>query len=166
MKPDRLLQQKVLESLREQYPEIIDIAELPFYQRDAQFMGNLFYLEEHGLIQAVAKRVDVFGAPPEIFSAKATAKGIDFLEDDGGVDAILKTITIKFDPEDLRKLIEAKIEKSPLKPEEKNSILKVIKQLPAEGLKELSKKLINLGLDHAQDVYQLLQTGLEQLSRT
>jgi hypothetical protein len=142
MKPDRLLQQKVLESLREHYPEVVEIAEFPFHQRDPQFMGNLFYLEEHGLIQAIAKRVNVCNAAPEIFTAKITAKGIDFLEDDGGVDAILKTITIKFDPEDLIKLIEAKIEKSPLKPEEKSSILKVIKQLPAEGLKELSKKLI------------------------
>ena len=163
MNLNRTLQQRTLEFLREHYPEEVELSELETYQ-DSQFMGNMFYLEEHGLIQAPAKRTGIYGLPSEIVTAKITASGLDFLEDDGGVGAILKTITIKFDPEDLRKLIEAKIEKAPIKPEEKTSILKVIKQLPAEGLKEFSKKLIELGLDHAQDVPQLLQTCSDLLS--
>lgn len=158
MNLDRALQQRTLEFLREHYPDEIELSELEGYQNDSQFMGNMFYLEEHGLIQAPAKRTGIYGLPSEIVTAKITADGLDFLEDDGGIGAILKTVTIKFDPEDLRKLIEAKIENAPIKPEEKSSMLKTIKQLPAEGLKELTKKLVGLGLDHAQDVPQLLQT--------
>ena len=164
MKPDRSLQQKILESLREQYPEIVEISVLPFYQRNPQFMGNLFYLEEHELIKAVGKRVDVFGVPPEILSAKITAKGIDFIENDGGIDAILKTITVKFNPEDIRKLLYDKIELAHIPIEEKNSILQTIKNMPAEGLKLVTEKLINFGLDQTPDVFQLLQTYFLQPS--
>ena len=50
----------------------------------------------------------------EIWNPGITAKGLDFLEDDGGLSAILGAITVKLDPDDLRALIAARIEESDL----------------------------------------------------
>ncbi len=104
MKPDRLLQLTSLEALRDKYPETVDTSDMPNYRNDSQFMGNLFYLENHGLIESIASRKIAFGLPPEILSARITAKGIDFLEDDGGISSILNTVTVKFNPDDIRRL--------------------------------------------------------------
>ncbi len=157
---DRHLQLNILESLREHYPEVIEVSDLPDYPRDSHFMGNLFYLEAHGLIQAHAKRTGLMGVPSEIITTSITADGLDFLEDDGGIGAALKTITVRFNPDDLRQLITAKIENSDIEPQTKNSIIETIKQLPAEGLKLVSERLIGLGLDHGPDVYHQLQAWL------
>lgn len=162
---DRELQFKILETLRDGYPEIVGSEAIPGYAYDAQFMGNMFYLEELGLLASKGKRGDTCGAACAIFSSKITAKGLDFLEDDGGMSATLNTVTVKFDQGDLRQLITSKIvASSGVSDEQKKSFAASIRSLPAEGLKSLVQRLVSLGLDHAPDVYRLTQTCLEQFS--
>ena len=61
---------------------------------------------------------------------KITATGLDFLEDDGGVSAILRTVTIKFDLGDLRARMATRIDSSDLPAEKKTSLAHAIRSLP------------------------------------
>ncbi len=162
MKLDRSLQLKILESLKDNYPNITNVAPIKASNEHGWFMPNMHYLIEHGLIiNIIDSGFSTKGYAPNIIQAKITAKGLDFLEDDGGVSAILKTITVKFDPEDLHKLLSIKLDKTNIPPEEKESLMYEIKKLPAKALKTFYTKLINLGLDSAQDAYHLIKTCLE-----
>lgn len=162
MKLNRSLQRTILEQLRTAYPSIVDCQVLPEFDRDGAFQSNIFYLEEHHLIQSVAKSDKVCGRPPMILTAKITAAGLDFLEDDGGLGAILNKVTVKFDSDDLCKLLSLKVDQLQIAPDKKDNILSTIKQLPAETLRTVYIRLIEYGLDKAPDAYKLLQTYLVQ----
>ncbi len=97
-----------------------------------------------------------------MLQAKITANGLDFLEDDGGLRAILNKITIKIDSEDLQTLIANRLDKEDITPEKKGEILKTIKALPSDGIKAVYTRLINLGLDKTPDVIDLIQKLLQQ----
>ncbi len=113
MKLDRELQLRILTALAAKYPEsCFDVLKengLP--QEDG--IANLFYLTEHKLVTAKFSKfsgeaMDLAGAQ------RITAAGMDFLADDGGVGAILGTVTIKFHEDTLRQLIELRLESAQL----------------------------------------------------
>lgn len=158
MKLDRNLQLEILKYLRGSYPDILAVSKLPNYSSDQTFSGNMFYLKEHELIEGVSH--DAFGEMQDLITAKITANGLDFLEDDGGIGAILNKVTIKFDDEDLNKLILSKIENTNASPEKINDIKSAIKKLPADGVKAIYMRLINYGLDKAPDALDLIQRYL------
>src|SRR4029453_11221674 len=105
MKLDRNLQRTILEQLRATYPETIDFQTRANLEPDLQ--SNLYYLHELKLIEAaVSGAID---NPHRIMWARITAAGLDFLEDDGGMSAMLKSVTIKFDEENLRAILENQV---------------------------------------------------------
>ena len=56
-----------------------------------QFLGNLIYLREHGLVSGeITEEFSAGGAIKSMLWAVITAAGLDFIEDDGGLSAILK----------------------------------------------------------------------------
>src|SRR5882672_5223716 len=55
--------------------------------------------------------------------ATITVKGLDFLQDDGGLGAILNVVTVRFEAETLRALIEAKVDASDEPPEQKSAMV-------------------------------------------
>lgn len=149
---DRALQYKVLENLASIYPEVSEGAILrrdfsvSFDQTETQsFSANLAYLAEHGLIKLHAPKFleDIF---PD---ASITAKGLDFLADDGGLSAILGVVTIKIHDDTLKNLVEAKILASDLSQPDKKRWLDQLRALPAETTKHLALKLVDLGLANA-----------------
>jgi len=161
MELDRPLQLKILESLKDNYPNISKVAPLKAAYDNEFFLANLYYLIGHGLIEPIAEGpLDLHGKASEILQAKITVIGLDFLADDGGIGAILKTITVKFDPEDLYKLISIRLDNSNTPTDKKDTIMSTIKKLPATTLKTLYTKLINLGLDSVPDAYHLIETYL------
>ncbi|SLM29600.1 hypothetical protein MTBBW1_1880037 [Desulfamplus magnetovallimortis] len=86
MFPDRKLQLKILEKLKQSYPASVDISKLKeslYTHEDPDFNINLHYLHDHGLI-----RGDV-----DFFLFQITVSGIDLIADDGGLNAILKEKT-------------------------------------------------------------------------
>jgi hypothetical protein len=85
VKLDRNMQRKVLEALRESYPLSVEAASLPASGRE-WFQANLHYLKEVGLIEAAT---DV-GKGADIIMVRVTARGLDFLQGDGGVEAIIR----------------------------------------------------------------------------
>lgn len=105
---------------------------------------HLCYLEELGLVKVSGVPLHGFRA---IHGVKITAKGIDFLADDGGVGAILSVVTIKIHEDSIRLLISQRIDASALAEGDKDSLKATLKSLPGEGLKHLMTKLVDASLD-------------------
>jgi hypothetical protein len=160
MLPDRKLQLKILEELKTAYPNEISIPEMTSYYADPDFMANLFYLYGHGLINGDATG----GIVKAMFSVGITEKGIDFLADDGGLSAIFNKVHVKFDEEDLSKLLTIGLAKTEMPVETKKEVLKTIKGLPAEGIKTVYTHLLNLGLKNWKEIPQLVQHVQDMLT--
>lgn len=129
-------------------------------EEEAQrYAANMVYLEEHGLAHAsIQMSLDGhygFGSP------QITARGMDFLADDGGLSAILGVVTIKLHEETLLKLIGDKIEQSDLPSPEKKKWTDALRSLPAESIKHLTMKLLDKGLENLPAVLPLIQTYLQ-----
>lgn len=159
MKIDRELQHALLTRAVQAYPAeaIPDVDGLG--PLDAHHVaGQLFYLAEHGLVKSFTQmtldnRVS-FGP------YKATKAGIDFLADDGGLSAVLGVVTIKLHQDDLKALIERRIEEQPLPQPDKSRWLAALRALPAETTKHLALKLMDAGLAHAPGAMHTLGTFL------
>ena len=93
MKVDRELQREILKELKNVFPKTSEFNEPSFDNGEIKnLIANLYYLEEHGLLKITTKQLL---RDKSIIHAKITAKGIDFIEDDSGLSAILNNITIK-----------------------------------------------------------------------
>ena len=163
MKLDRNLQRSILLELRENYPSPLSCKRMASHVPGVDFNANLCYLEEHGLISGKSiehRQLERIG--PEMLMAKITAIGLDFLEDDGGLRAILNKVTVTFDKEDLSALVAGRLEKADISPEKKSELMKTISSLPSEGIKTVYKRLVDLALDKAPDALDLIQNILRQ----
>ncbi|CAB3862926.1 hypothetical protein LMG26858_02316 [Achromobacter anxifer] len=142
MKLDRALQREVLEALKETYPS--DMAQADWHRLTAKygedhFRANCLYLDAHGLVSWHLMSGGV--------SLYITYRGLDFLEDDGGLSAILGVVTIKLHDDTIKQLIEAKILASDLPPQEKKRWTDQLRSLPAETTKHLVLKLVDKSLE-------------------
>lgn len=163
MQVDRELQKKWLLELREHYPRWVRIYDIrgmvPDLDEDAEHAeANLYYLLEHGLVARYGVSRD-YQNQHEIITARITQAGIDFLENDGGLTAILGTVTVKLHADTIRGLIDAKIIGSSAIPEqEKPALREALKGMKEEALKQLTTRLISKGLDQgavsAQELWQ------------
>jgi hypothetical protein len=80
---DRDLQRQILERLADSYPNSLDLSGLEVATR-GDFQRNLHYLHEHRLVEAT-RWAD---QSPEFVMARITASGMDFLQGDGGLEAL------------------------------------------------------------------------------
>ena len=152
---DRGMQRRILLELRAVYPLSTSNLLQDMPAADAQFYFNLSYLNEHGLIEArigisLDQRISWGGAT-------ITAKGLDFLEEDGGLSAILGVVTIKLHAETVRSLIEMKIDASTATEAEKSSLKAHLRKLPATALQLASTDLMRMGLQHLPDATSWLE---------
>ncbi len=157
MRLDRDLQRRILLQLRDTYPGPFNFP-LDSYPSTPGVEGNLRYLEEHGLIQR--SRNSYSGPPGTSYRSDLhliTAQGLDFLEDDGGVSAILKTVTMKFDADNIRNLIEGRIMSLEIGQEEKDSLRSKVRSLSADGLKHLMVKFMDKGIENAGNIVQWMK---------
>lgn len=152
---DRDLQLHILTVLRDEYPEFGDINIL-FVVDEKKIQVNLFYLAEHGLIEPSAIR-DAYGAPRMMLLAKITANGLDFLEADGGIGAILNVVTVKFEAESIRKLIEEKILQSPIDKGQKDSLLGKVRGFSGDVLKTIVLKLVEIGVEKPEQITKFIE---------
>ena len=162
MKLDRELQRKILEELAENYP---NCTVLKGESSNSFAPPNLFYLREHQLIDNCVTRETRKDGVTQTFSGlKITAKGMDFLADDGGLSAILGTVTVKFHEDTIRALIEKKVmDSSDLAPDDKTVLLSQLRSLPGESIKHLTMKLLDKGLGNLPSAGTLIQTSLNYL---
>ena len=154
MNLNRPLQLRMLQDLKEFYP-----ANSPhFSQRfepDPDFIPNLHYLKGHGLITGIEVKTSF---PPTLINVRITEDGLDFLEDDGGIGAILRTVTVKLDAEQLRQVLAAKVATLSIPEEKKASTIEAIRKLPAELLNKLVIKFVERGIEHFPDLLEFLRS--------
>ncbi|MCL2669876.1 MAG: hypothetical protein FWE89_04255 [Syntrophaceae bacterium] len=124
-----------------------------------ELIANMLYLEEHGVIKSGIRRtVDGHFLRDEA-GLRITAKGIDFLMEDGGLGAILNTVTVKIHDDSMERL-EQFISRASLNPQDKTGLLSQLRGLPADSIKHLCLKLLDLGLENAPAALRLIQTTL------
>jgi hypothetical protein len=143
---DRELQRELLMAMRAVYP--VGIHNLPGTCDDPDAaMRGLSYLEERGLCRThVLKDIRERWS---IGSAIITADGLDFLEQDGGLGAILKVVTVKLHADTIRDLLAAKVDASDLPEEKKSDLRQAIGKLPGAALTAATGDLAKMGLEHA-----------------
>ena len=148
---DRNLQHEFLSELYKVYPDSITydyyinaaIAQTSGVieaEEDASFVlkqsANLQYLAEHGLV--------VFDHETLITATvKITAKGIDFLMDDGGLSAILGVVTVKLHSDTIQALFNTKIDQADIPPEEKSKLKVILSKMGDVALTKFTEKAID-----------------------
>ncbi|MCD0491395.1 hypothetical protein LQD23_03690 [Chromobacterium violaceum] len=163
MRLDRELQLAILKALAKRYPHRFQSNEIEQRIRNeiaahADTMEpNICYLEELGLIDLQKGELNPLTSLKSGNFYKITAKGLDFLQNDGGLSAILGTVTVKLHADTIRDILEAKIMASDLQPEEKNTFMRMLKELPGEALKTLSNKLIEMACENPQAVWEAVK---------
>ena len=159
MKLDRDMQRKVLEACAAIYPQQIDPMAL-LAACDVEdfepFMANVAYLAEHGLVDCKLRRI--MNGPPALSICTITARGLDFLADDGGLTAILGTVVVKLHADTIRDMLLAKAEAAVLPASEKSALRKQIEALPAAALQTLTTRAAQVGLDHVPDLLHWLRS--------
>ena len=141
-------QKDILLQLREVYPSHASFR-VHTEEEARELAVNLKYLEEHGLcIADVQIGADAF---IQLGACSITARGLDFLEDDGGLSAILGVVTVKLHADTIRELIAAKIEATRMPAEEKSALKRRLASLSQKTLEAAATDLVRTGLDHLPD---------------
>lgn len=114
---NRELQNQILQIAASCYPSQAnqELNELYEHLKDQELAANLRYLEQHGLIESESFLISLDGFY-SFNGVTITNIGMDFLADDGGLSAILGVVTIKFEANQLKLLLESKIMASNLPP--------------------------------------------------
>lgn len=143
---DRELQREILKCCIASYPahttwnsfdpEIIQID-------DVKLSANIIYLAEHGLLTIREQRSD----DPYSFldNMRATCKGVDFMQNDGGLSAILNVQTIKLHREAVV-VLEDLITISNMNDEQKEKAKSTLGELSTEALKTVVQAATTAGL--------------------
>lgn len=149
LKYDRALQRAILQACLESYPyapQILDFNDIVVEcanDDSNKLIANLHYLLEHGLILAGSyvqkSNLSILGA------ITATAKGIDFMLDDGGLSAILNVQTIKFH-RDAVVVLEDLIAISNMNDEQKEKAKSTLGEMSTEALKAVVQAVTTAGL--------------------
>ena len=144
---DRQKQKILLEDLLASYPSTMKTSHLnatSLEMDEAELVRNLVYLKEHGLVNLTSH--ENLSGNVRVAAVKITAKGIDFLQDDGGLGAILSVQTIRFEDKELRDALIKIVEGSTSDTTLKSSLLTTIKQLPSEALKQVFSAMVGQGI--------------------
>ena len=157
MNLDRRLQYAILCELRNAYPNEAPVHRLFCFEDSQHFFGNLIYLRGHGLIEGeiLPGMIDL-ETMNVMLQEMITPTGLDFLENDGGLSAILGGDIVGFDNHDLQQLLAA-IDRLQASQEAKEEFKQTLSSLPAEGLKNIYSLLLIQGLDNLSSVLDLMQ---------
>lgn len=162
LKFDRQKQYDLLKLLLDLHP--VEPSHEEFRQMVALFenqltlASNLIYLQEHRLVTAA---VDMTRNEPFFYLNKLriTEKGIDFLENDGGLSAILNVQTIRFADSTIVALEDILL-LSNLPEEQKKGLAAKLRELPADAIKHLTLQLLTKAALNPQAALHIIQTAL------
>lgn len=155
---DRALQREILTTLAPLYPQAasmqISFTDIPHQA----LVVNLYYLAEHGLVTLRSNETQA----REIYlhSAQITAAGLDFIADDGGLTAILRTLDVRLHGDTLRQIIEARINSASGDPSVKHAIKQALVKLPSEAMSKLATQALEHAMDQTPDIVRWLQKWL------
>lgn len=100
-----------------------------------KFTRNILYLGEHGLIHI--KDDSPIGVV--MLTVQITNKGIDFLEQDGGLSAILGVVTVKLHSDTLQAILAARIDQADISETEKGSLKAALATVKEAGLAKITE---------------------------
>lgn len=167
MKIDRELQKQILYVLSEHYPDGIYEPVLTGVLDKVTggvLLANLIYLQQHGLADSGYKRQDYLGGQTswhQLAESTITAAGMDFIADDGGLGAILNTVTVRLDAGQFAELLATKVENLPGVPlKERSELAKAIRRMPAIAVEKLTEKMLDWTVDHAGDALPLIRATI------
>jgi len=150
---NRPAQLTILTTLAKAYPGELDIQNPDVLGMDRETIAfQLSYLQEHGLVSCKWAGMD---RTPIL--AKITAPGLDFIEKDGGLSAILGVVTIRLHDDTIKELIAQRILGSDLPQPDKRRYLDALRELPAESTKHLVLKLVDMGLESGPQAMRWLE---------
>lgn len=141
---DRSLQKDMLNILAESYPNFVDVPRTFAHISENVVRVNLCYLGEHGLVDV--RTAQALNAPLAVLRAAITASGLDFLQDDGGLGAVLGVVTVKFHDETIKTLLADRVRAEVHDPTVRDRLLDTIKGLPADATKNIAEKVIEYGV--------------------
>jgi hypothetical protein len=155
---DRGYQEYILRTCANEYPARLDAKYFSVHEGDNRLLVNSHYLHEHGLVDAVFYQV--LDGKVLLSEIMITAKGLDFLQGDGGLSAILGVVTVKLHDDTIRKLLISKIESSDADQSIKGKLIEAVKEAPAEALKTITQRVVEEGLRNLPNALPLIQTWL------
>lgn len=123
----------------ESYKEVTNL-----FADDNALISNLLYLERHGLIES-GLRAGANNYSINTAGLQITVKGIDFMQKDGGLSAILNVQTIKFH-RDAVVALEDLIAMSGMNDAEKEKAKSKLSELTTESLKTVVQAVTTAGL--------------------
>jgi len=158
MRLDRSDMRKILEVLYESYPENVGTDELVAQTGldEADIAISCIYLDEHELVAAEISQTLDSSMAESVVWAKITARGIDFIRDDGGLSAILGVVTVKLHEETIRDLLLGGVAASPAPEAEKSALREAIKKAPATAFNSVVQGLIGVAMSKGPEAVQFL----------
>lgn len=156
------LQKIILKTLAANYPGITDGGEVAVDVREYGFgrfnnyevVREVRYFAEHGVLT-----IEQDGKNISDMDVKLTAKGRDLFEG-GGISSIFNTVTVRFDADNIRSLIEDGVLKLNIPSDKKHGIIEKIRSLPEKALESLAIDLIKNTLKDPVATFALLRTSL------
>jgi hypothetical protein len=156
---NRELQRKILTGAAAEYPGQLILDGWSDEDQNS-IVVNTVYLYEHGLLTVDWQGQIPFGVPRYL---RITAKGLDFLADDGGLSAILGVVTVKFHDDTIKALLLDRVKTSDAPLNVRRKLADQINSLPADALHEISISAVKSGLERIPDVVgwiaKLLESG-------
>jgi hypothetical protein len=140
MELNRKLQKDILVALSEVYPDSLLVSALPGFSHNREFMGNLFYLQEHGVIDGGDIREP--GQCRSMVDAQITKTGLDFLADDGGLSAILGYRFIKLEASDVADLLLKMLEQADIGDDRRLAAAEQLNTMDNDALSNLVVRLL------------------------
>ncbi len=131
---------------------------------ESDIVKNTFYLRDHGLINFKQSQTLLGDCPISIDDVRLiviTHKGIDFIENDGGLSAILNTVNVQFKEDTLKAMLSKEVDSAEgIDNTQKQRIHQAIREMPAEMLKSLSEDLIKTSINNSPAFIALLMSWL------
>jgi hypothetical protein len=140
---DRNTQREILTALKSVYPNRMDSRSITNHSIE-EVAKNMAYLEEHGLVD-----VKWLGGRPSAdhpCNAKITARGLDFLADDGGLSAVLGVVVVQLHEDTIKKLLIEQVDATNESESVKTKLKEQIRALPAEAVKTVVVESVKAGI--------------------
>ncbi len=162
------LQKQILSTLTANYPNMTCGGEIALDVKtfgdinytDDQIVREIIYLAESGalIVENVENKI-------HRMEIRLTAKGRDIFNG-GGISSITNTVTVKFDAENIRSLIEEGLLKADMPQESKDGILAKLRALPGKALETVTLELIKKAISNPTEALSTIRTVLGPMGFT
>lgn len=158
---DRSVQLNVLNELEKHFPDGFSIPRLMAAIRNVEkdtLFRNLMYLVGHGLVKESIETKQGYDSSDvvEFLIYTITSEGLDFLAGDGGVSAILNTVTVKIHDETIRALLLARVDREVAEGPSKHALRKAVETISVASLKEIGTEAVKHGIANIPDIATFL----------